>query len=65
MTENRVVPKGFPSQLKYPAKIVETIVSYLYFKYHNNKKNLQKLPAFDIDPAVALELLKAATDLGI
>ena len=63
--ENRVIPKGFPVQLNYPAKIVETIISYLYFKYHNAKKNLNKLPTFDIDPVVGLELLKAATDLGI
>jgi hypothetical protein len=51
--------------LNYPSKIVETIISYLYFKYHNSKKHPNKLPQFDIDPAIALELLKAATDLGI
>jgi hypothetical protein len=62
-TESRVVPKGFPSHLNYPAKITETIISYLYFKFHNARKS--KLPAFDIDPNIALELLKAATYLGI
>jgi len=48
ITENRVIPKGFPTTLKYSSKIVETIISYLYFKHHNNKKNLNKLPPFDI-----------------
>lgn len=65
LAESRVVPKTFPTMLNYPAKIVETIISYLYFKYHNSKKNPNKLPQFDIDPAIALELLKAATELGI
>jgi|JI6StandDraft_1071083.scaffolds.fasta_scaffold1193883_2 hypothetical protein len=65
VAETRVVPKGFPTNLNYPAKIVETIISYLYFKFHNARKNLNKLPAFDIDPVIALELLKAATDLSI
>jgi len=63
--ETRVVPKSFPTSLNYSAKIVETIISYLYFKYHNSKRSLNKLPQFDIDPTIALELLKAATDLGI
>ena len=65
ITETRVVPKGFPTNLNYSAKIVETIISYLYFKHHNSKRSLNKLPPFDIDPVIALELLKAATDLGI
>lgn len=65
MAESRVIPKNFPSVLNYPSKIVETIISYLYFKFHNSKKHPNKLPAFNIDPTIALELLKAATDLGI
>ena len=65
VAESRVVPKGFPTTLHYSAKIVETIISYLYFKHQNSKRSLSKLPPFDIDPVIALELLKAATDLGI
>lgn len=65
LAESRVVPKNFPTMLNYSAKIVETIISYLYFKFHNMKKHPNKLPPFDIDPVIALELLKAATDLGI
>jgi hypothetical protein len=63
--ENRIIPKGLPSNLNYSAKIVETIIQYLHFKYYNSKKNLNKLPNFEIEASIALDLLKAATDLGI
>jgi hypothetical protein len=63
--ESRVIPKNFPSNLGYSAKIVETIIQYLHYKNINLKKNLNKLPSFNIEPELALDLLKAATDLGI
>jgi hypothetical protein len=63
--ESKIIPKGFPSSLPYSAKIVETIIQYLHYRHFNLKKNLNKLTPFDIDPAIALDLLKAATDLGI
>ena len=63
--ENRIIPKGLPCNLNYSAKIVETIIQYLHFKHYNSKKSIQKLPSFEIEPSIALDLLKAATDLGI
>jgi len=63
--EKAVLPKSFPINLNYSGKIVETIIQYLYYKTVNFKKNLNKLPEFAIEPEIALELLKAATDLGI
>lgn len=44
--ESKVLPKSFPNNLNYSARIVETIIQYLYFKYANAKKNINKLPAF-------------------
>lgn len=58
--DNKILPKGFPSELQYSEKIVETIVQYLHYKSINQGKNLNKLPKFDIEPALALELLRAS-----
>ena len=63
--ESKVIPKAFPTNLPYPAKIVETIIQYLHYKHFNLKKNLNKLTPFDIEPTIALDLLKASTELGI
>jgi hypothetical protein len=63
--ESRVIPKNFPTNLGYSSKIVETIIQYLHYKHINQKKNLNKLPPLAIEPEIALDLLKAATDLGI
>lgn len=63
--ESKFIPNGFPHDLPYSAKIVETIIQYLHYKHFNLKKNINKLTPFDIEPAIALDLLKAATDLGI
>ena len=64
MIESRIIPKGLPNNLNYSAKIVETIIKYLHFKHYNSKKNVNKLPNFEIEPTIALDLLNAATDLG-
>ena len=63
--ESKMLPKGFPLEVKYPQKIVETIVQYLHYKSINQGKPNNKLPKFDIEPHLALQLLKAATELGI
>jgi hypothetical protein len=63
--ESKVIPKNFPTSLAYSAKIVETIIQYLHYKHINQKKNLNKLTPLPIEPEIALDLLKAATDLGI
>ena len=65
VVQGKIVPKGFPTTLAYPPAIVETIIQYLYYKNLNGKKNIHKIPPFDINPSIALQLLKAATDLGI
>jgi hypothetical protein len=44
--ESRVVPKNLPTNLNYPAKIVECIIQYLYYKFINAKNNINKLPGF-------------------
>jgi hypothetical protein len=63
--ESKIIPKGFPTNLGYSAKIVETIIQYLHYKHFNLKKNLNKVAPFEIEPSIALDLLKAAADLGI
>jgi hypothetical protein len=60
VVENKILPKGFPLELQYSEKIVETIVQYLHFKSINFGKNPSKLPKFDIEPPLALELLRAS-----
>lgn len=60
IVESKVLPKGFPQDLKYSAKIVENIVQYLYYRSLNCHKLPSKLPSFTIEPIIALELLHAA-----
>ena len=63
--ESKVIPKGFPTDLDHSAKIVETLIKYLYFRHLNYRRSLNKLPEFVIEPEIALELLNASIDLGI
>jgi hypothetical protein len=48
------LPKGFPLELQYEEKIVETIVQYLHYKSINQGKSVNKLPKFEIEPNLAL-----------
>ena len=63
--EARLLPKKFPSSLPYSSRIVETIIMYLHYRNAQQRTPLSKLPEFEIPPELALDLLKAATDLGI
>ena len=38
---------------------------YLHYRNAQQRTPLSKLPEFEIPPELALDLLKAATDLGI
>lgn len=63
--EKSVVPKQIPESLPYNMKIVEKIVQYLHYKHQNTTRDLNNLPPFDLDPNIALDVLKAAIDLKI
>jgi hypothetical protein len=46
--------------------VLEVIIQYLHFKAKHDKPGFEKLNLkFDIDPDIALEVLKAGTDLRI
>lgn len=65
VVESKLIPGNFGQNLPYESKIVETLIQYLHFRYLNMGKQPKSLPKFDIEPELALEVLKAAIDLNI
>lgn len=63
--ESRILPSKLNPALNYSGKIVEKIIEYLYFKHMYQAVGPRKLPHFDIEPAQALEVLRASIELGI
>lgn len=52
--ETKVIPSKMGTALNYPAKIVQKIIEYLYFKYMYQSAIHKKIPNFDIQPQQAL-----------
>lgn len=63
--EKTIAPKGLPEQLPYPMRIAEKIIQYLHYRHQNIGRDLNQLPAFELDPAIALEVLRASIELKI
>lgn len=63
--ERAVVPKNFPEQLPYPMRVVEKVLQYLHYRHQNVGRDLSTLPQFDLDPSIALDVLRASIDLKI
>lgn len=65
IVDKKLVPNNLTTNLPYEFAIVEAIIEYLHYKHLHQHLKPKSLPKFQIEPILALEVLKAAIELSI
>lgn len=60
IVETKLLPGKFPTSLPYTGQIVERVMEYLHYKNMYQLIPQKKVPPFHMEPAEALDVLRAA-----
>ena len=58
--ETKLLPSKISPKLPYSSKVVEKVMEYICYKHMYQFVGPKNLPKFEIEPELALEVLKAS-----